>query len=171
MKQNTFTALTLAILPLTTSIEFCPPTGPVLPPPVLVQADSFDVGPLRDALTELVNDPNAPFDTAVNSFSLTVTTSEENIFQFHHTAEKISDIGAQAVNGDTIYRIASVTKLFTVLSLLLQEGLDIEGFVWQHIPELAGLSNFQDITLRMLASHLSGIIRDGKQCSTSFELT
>lgn len=161
MKQNTFTVLTLAILPLITSLEYCPPTGPVLPPPVLPRADGFDVGPLRDTLTELVNDPDAPFDTTVNSFSLTVTTLEDDIFQFHHTAEKISNIGVPTVNGDTIYRIASVTKLFTVLSLLLQEGLDIDGFVWQHIPELAGLNNFQDITLRMLASHLSAVTRDG----------
>lgn len=163
MKKITCTTLALAVLPFVTCLDlYCPPTGPVLPPPVLSKPASFDVGPLTDALTQLVNDPDAPFDTSINSFSLTVTTLEDDIFQFHHTAEKKSDAGVSVVDGDTIYRIASVTKLFTTLSLLLQEGLDIDDFVWQHVPELAGLNQFEDITLRMLASHLSGVIRDGE---------
>ncbi|KAK5049868.1 hypothetical protein LTR84_003986 [Exophiala bonariae] len=162
MKQLTCTTLALAILPFVTSLGlFCPPTGPVLPPPVLLDANGFDVGPLTDALTKLVNDPDAPFNATINSFSLTITTLEDDIFQYHHTAPKKSEAGVSVVDGDTIYRIASVTKLFTTLSLLLQDGLDIDDFVWQHVPELAGLKKFEDITLRMLASHLSGVIRDG----------
>jgi len=163
MKQIAFSVLALAILPFTTSLELCPPTGPALPPPVLPKADSFDVGPITDALTQLVNDPDAPFNTSINSFSLTVTTLDENIFQFHHTAEFISATGTSSVNGDTIYRIASVTKLFTVLSVLLQDGLNIDDYVWQHVPELTGFPDYQNTTLRMLASHVSGVIRDGKQ--------
>lgn len=162
MKQATCTILALVILPLVASLDlFCPPTGPVLPPPVLLQANSFDIGPLTDALTQLVDDPAAPFNSTINSFSLTITTLEDDFFQYHHTAEIKSDAGVLVVDGDTIYRVASVTKLFTTLSLLLQEGLDIDDFVWKHVPELAGLEKFENTTLRMLASHLSGVIRDG----------
>jgi len=73
------------------------------------------------------------------------------------------------VNGDTIYRIASVSKLFTVFSLLVQEGLNLDDFVWQHVPELTDIDNFREITLRMLASHLSGIARDGRWWPNSLE--
>jgi CubicO group peptidase (beta-lactamase class C family) len=51
--------------------------------------------------------------------------------------------------------------MFTVLSALLQEGLDLDDYIWKWVPELEGSPNFENTTLRMLASHLGGAPRDG----------
>ena len=155
-------AISAAILPCTLAFEFCPPTGGLLlPRAILSDTNSFDGGPLKNALQNLVDDPDAPFNTSGTSFSLTVTTLEETFFQFHHTADEVDASGVAEVDGDTIYRIASVSKVFTVLSALIQEGLNLDDFVWKHVPELAGQDAYQDITLRMLANHVSGVVRDG----------
>lgn len=72
--------------------------------------------------------------------------------------------------GDSIFRIASVSKMFTVFALMQlaeakklyldDDASDYLGFKLRH-PDYADMP----ITLRMLASHTSGI-RDGKVYST-----
>jgi CubicO group peptidase (beta-lactamase class C family) len=141
---------------------YCPPTGRVLPAPV-VPSDLVKKTPLKNTLEKLLKDSDSPFDTAETSFSVTVTSSDETLFEFHHAADKLSKEGAQRVDGNTVYRIASVTKVFTTLSAMLQDGLDFDDYAWQHVPELRGLENYKEITVKMLASHVSGIVRDGKE--------
>lgn len=140
---------------------YCPPTGRVLPAPVNLSG-LVSKTPLKKTLEELIQDPNSPFDTAETSFSVTVTSPDKTLFEFHHTADEVSNKGVQRVDGNTVYRIASVTKVFTTLSAMLLDGLDFDDYVWQHLPELEGVEGFEEITIRMLASHLSGIVRDGK---------
>jgi CubicO group peptidase (beta-lactamase class C family) len=65
------------------------------------------------------------------------------------------------VDGDSQYRIASITKVFTTLGLLYQHAagnLSLDDAVDKYIPELKesdkGELPWKDITLRMLASQL-----------------
>jgi CubicO group peptidase (beta-lactamase class C family) len=65
------------------------------------------------------------------------------------------------VDGDSQYRIASITKVFTVLGLLYQHAspnFSLDDTIDMHIPELAasesGAIRWQDITVRSLASQL-----------------
>ena len=143
---------------------YCPPTGPVLPAPV-IPSDFAKRTSLKKTFQDLVKDSKSAFSTEETSFSVTITTPGETIFEYHHAADELSETGTQHVDGNTVYRIASVTKVFTTLSAMLQEGLDFDDYAWQHIPELKGLQDYKEITVRMLASHVSGIVRDGKQCA------
>ena len=66
-----------------------------------------------------------------------------------------------------MYRIASITKTFTVLGILYQEkagNLSLDEPVYKYIKELRedqkGTLPWKDITLRSLASQLSGIPRE-----------
>ena len=145
------------------------------------------------------------------SFSIVVTTQEETVWTFHHSAEIQGHNGGEnvlrnplrtdhgrsiedskrtpagvsptkIVDGSTAYRIASCTKVFTVLALLLQEDVNWDDPVTKWIPELGTrperypdpadehgegeeeykLMNhvhWESITLRSLASQLSGIAR------------
>lgn len=94
------------------------------------------------------------------------------LFEFYHTASSISSAGAQEVNADTVFRIGSISKLFTVYTLLLRGGFDIfEDPVTKYVPELRQIADchdfnplkdvdWKDITVGALASQLSGILRD-----------
>lgn len=68
---------------------------------------------------------------------------------------------------ETIYRIGSLTKTFTavVLMQLVERGVvQLDDPVEKYLPEIRGLASprpgAKPVTLRMLASHTAGIIRE-----------
>lgn len=136
--------------------------------------------PDYDANDMLLRNAFAEIDTAVasavsapefsaTSFSIEITSSETTLWSKHHTAKErnTSRPDIPEVNGDALYRIASITKTFTVLGLLYQEkagNLSLDAPVDNYIRELKEPQNgtlpWKDITLRSLASQLSGIPRE-----------
>ena len=107
------------------------------------------------------------YDTT--SFSFEVTSSKSTLFALYHTAkhQDPSRPGASSVNGTSAYRIASCTKVFTVLAILQQHAkgaLHLDDAVNKYLPELeekqSGTLPWHDITLRALGSQLSGIPGD-----------
>lgn len=106
------------------------------------------------------------------SFSLEITSSTRTLYSLHHTARDrgASLRGVSKVDGDSVYRIASVTKLFTVLGVLYQHAagnLSLDEPVGRYLAELneeqegkqQGGLPWHSITIRSLASQLSGIPR------------
>jgi len=83
----------------------------------------------------------------------------------------LADIEHQVpINSETKFGIASITKLFTAVALLkLQaEGkIDLDVPVQKYIPEFPKKSN-KDITIRMLATHRSGIPHPSDRTPTLF---
>lgn len=57
--------------------------------------------------------------------------------------------------------MASITKAVTVLTVLLQEGIDFEDKISKFVPELRN-QKWKDVTVGMLAAQISGAPRDGK---------
>ncbi|KAL6366312.1 hypothetical protein LRP88_00060 [Fusarium phalaenopsidis] len=101
------------------------------------------------------------WNTTTTSFSVELTSSKETLFSFHHTSPKLNSSGVDKVDGKTIYRVASVTKVFTTLALLLQDGINLDDSVIKYVPGLSKITWYKDVTLRMLASQISGVHRDG----------
>jgi CubicO group peptidase (beta-lactamase class C family) len=126
---------------------------------------AFDL--LRDRLDDIVADPR--YDAA--SFSVQVTSQTKDLWSHFHTARKRNESrpGVEKVDGDSLYRIASISKTFTVLGLLYQHEagtLDLDSSIAEYLPALTkpeGAIPWKDITLRSLASQLSGIPRDWAQ--------
>ncbi|MFO0937411.1 MAG: serine hydrolase [Gemmataceae bacterium] len=68
-------------------------------------------------------------------------------------------------NENTIYRVGSVSKLFTdvaIMQLVEKNQLDLDAPVTQYLPDFKPVVTEADkpITLRMLMSHRSGLIRE-----------
>ncbi|KAI6266144.1 hypothetical protein MCOR28_001271 [Pyricularia oryzae] len=104
-------------------------------------------------------------------------------FEFHHTARELAGLennaGVKKVDGDTVYRIGSLTKVFTVYTWLVEVGdKDWSTPITRFVPELAEIAmdeaeavkrdpimrtNWEEITVGALASQLAGIIRDYAQ--------
>ncbi|KAF9701819.1 hypothetical protein EKO04_000006 [Ascochyta lentis] len=123
---------------------------------------------LNTAITSAVAAP----EFAASSFSIEITSSTETLWSKHHTARErnASRPDIPEVNGDALYRIASITKTFTVLGILHQEkagNLSLDDPIDKYIVELKedhkGTLPWKDITLRSLASQLSGIPREWAQ--------
>lgn len=69
-----------------------------------------------------------------------------------------------AASADTMYRVGSVSKLFTdiaVMRLVEQGKIDLDAPVSHYLPELHPHNPFgQPITIRELMSHRSGLVRE-----------
>ncbi|KAL6351703.1 hypothetical protein LRP88_15020 [Fusarium phalaenopsidis] len=111
-----------------------------------------------------------------DSVSITVLSTDAGntpLFDFHYSSSNLNESAGSTLNvtQDSVYRIGSISKLFTAYMLLVNYG-------WEHwdkpvtdfIPELRGHSkntndaidsvDWDEVTIGSLASHLSGIGRD-----------
>ncbi|KAH8716983.1 beta-lactamase/transpeptidase-like protein [Phaeosphaeriaceae sp. PMI808] len=135
---------------------------------------------INTALTTAV----AASEFSSTSFSIEITSSKESLWSKHHTARErnASRADIPEVNGDALYRIASITKTFTVLGILYQHeigSLNLDDTIDKHINELRekqeGTIPWKDITLRSMASQLSGIpsdcvVNSSRRCITEKDL-
>jgi CubicO group peptidase (beta-lactamase class C family) len=131
---------------------------------------TFDI--IQERLQNLVAQPE--FD--ISSFSVEITTSEESLWETHHTARENdpSRPGVARVDGNSAYRMASVTKLFTTLAIIQQHNvsnLNLDESIDRYLTNLSGNIAWQDITLRTVASQLSGIPRECEDKTASTPIT
>ncbi|KAF2171468.1 hypothetical protein M409DRAFT_50904 [Zasmidium cellare ATCC 36951] len=162
-------AICLAAL-ATSATSRCYAPNPAFPVPSWPNGAST----LRTAFQDL----EKQYDTAIKapkfentSFSVEVTSKTSTLWSYHHTAANLNPArpGDGNVSPDSIYRIASITKTFTTLAILYQQAagnLSLDDPVTYYIPELNSSDYtlpWKDITLRSLASQLSGIPREFAQ--------
>lgn len=92
-----------------------------------------------------------------------MTSSDATLWTKYHSAQQHDEQrpGVTSVDGDSQYRIASITKTFTTFGLLYQHALGslhLDDSIDKYIPELKesdkGELPWKDITLRTLASQL-----------------
>ncbi|RAR02411.1 3-(3-hydroxy-phenyl)propionate hydroxylase [Stemphylium lycopersici] len=147
------------------NIAYPPPTYNIHGP-LLQEAFSS----LHQSLTEAVAAPI--YDRS--SFSVEMTSSKETLFSHHHTARQrnVSRPDVLHVDGDAAYRIASMTKTFTVLIILQQHvawNLSLDAPADRYLEELDEKSEggipWKYTTLRSLASQLGGLPMDSNWIS------
>lgn len=100
------------------------------------------------------------------SFSINVfsTVTNSSIYSYHHAAPGLNgSLTAGVLNDGTIYRIGSVSKLYTVYAILAYAGMEVfDHPVTRYLPELVANSrgdpleriNWEDVTVGALASQL-----------------
>ncbi|KAE9374124.1 putative FLP FmtA-like protein, betalactamase [Stipitochalara longipes BDJ] len=120
-----------------------------------------DLQLIGNKLEKLISD--SKFD--ISSYSIEITTSEGTLWEDHHTAKEkdAKRPGATEITGNSVYRMASVTKCFTTLALLQQHiagNLSLDDTIDMYLSDLSGSIPWKDITLKTMASQLSGIPRD-----------
>jgi actin-related protein 6 len=102
------------------------------------------------------------------SFSVAVVSMYQEkpdtpIWEYHHLADANTE-GTKTLDRNSQWLIGSITKVFTDY-LMLKSGIDIDRSVVEYLPELvnaSSLNRWDDITLRMLGSHLAGVTADCK---------
>jgi actin-related protein 6 len=150
----------------------CRPEGPILPAGMRVNASHYFLSArasLDEALEHAILKEIAPGWAVENtSFSLAVVSMSQvdpgkPLWEFHHRAKENTK-GTNSVDRDSQYLIGSVTKVLADLALIRSE-LKLDKPITAYLPELQCMSNssgipWNDITLRMLASHMAGIPSD-----------
>ncbi|KAH7016018.1 beta-lactamase/transpeptidase-like protein [Microdochium trichocladiopsis] len=146
---------------LSVAVATCPPTGPVLPPPRLCTPGNLTAS-LQQSLKQLSTLPY-PSSTCPPRHSLSKSPLPSIPSSSITTLHPLRDPRAwKKVDGNTVYRIASISKLITAYVLLLQDGINLDDPITDFVPELSapGLETYRDITLRMLMTQIGGAARD-----------
>jgi hypothetical protein len=155
--SNVFSVIILPSLVLTR----CPPVGPVLPTPSNIE--SLDLSNLKTILDGLSSGHSASkWNASTTSISIEITSVNSSFFTYHYTAPIRNESGVSVVDSNTIFCVASVTKVFTVLAVLLEDAkMKMEDLISKFVPELND-PKWAEITVGMLTSQISGAPRDGK---------
>lgn len=161
------------------------PTEPFAPP-LLLRDDPGVSGvfnQLDAAIQHAAKGESSPWRTNITSFSVSVTSSVETLWTSSYTAPILGnyiDSPSSNVTEHTYFRIASISKVFTVLAVLIEQQAQkwsLQEPITKYVPELLdganeGSINWSAITLGTLASQLSGIPRECQHTrSTSHALS
>ena len=167
-------AIVLAIWGFIPSISgLCSSQAPFFPLPRYTQQSSEIWEVFSQIEASLSNFVRNNTDLNTSSYSIEVTSSESTLWSTFHTAKdkNLTRPGVEQVDETSRYRIASITKVFTVLGILQQHAagnLSLDDTIDKHVSDLVSSHRktsiaWDKITLRSLASQLSGIPRDWAQ--------
>ncbi|KAH9864528.1 hypothetical protein J1614_010463 [Plenodomus biglobosus] len=171
----------LTYLPLAIAAPNCPLIGPEFPPPQHLSEHPIWQNALNNitAVFEYMDSSIIP-GTGAFSYSIQVFSTnpgEPILWERHQTANNLpkENLGVTKVDGDTVYRLGSVSKVITVLAFLAEVGDSYWNIpVTDVVPELAKYSgrslspnfdrlretSWDDVTIGSLAAQMSGIERD-----------
>lgn len=171
MRTFSLSLLSLALSSLGQSLptEECPILGPVLP-------SGFDLSSskaFKDAKAAFPKAIEALFEAGVlndtqTAFAIDVfsTATNESLYSYYHTGKELkSTLTTGELDDGTIFRIGSVSKIYTVYSILAHAGLEIFNHpVTFYVPELLGNAGsdplskikWEDVTVGALAAQQGG---------------
>lgn len=166
MPESTLYVSALSLL-LTLVSGKCFDPSPAFPVPLWPHGNASLADALHSISRELVDIASAP-EYQTSSLSVQLTSNTDTLWTHYQTAAKHNSTrpGDIDIDGDSVYRIASITKTFTVLGILYQHAagnLSLDDPVNRYVSGLHGTLPWKDITLRSLASQLSGIPRESIQ--------
>lgn len=169
----TLGSLATAQTPTKDGLVLCPIKGQQFPvpsslahEPIWQQAAKSLEDTLRTNLTQ------APYNETTFSIGVFSTTDEGLLFEYHHSDHSVANsaLGAKSVDADSIYRIASVSKVLTIYLWLIRDGdRRLSDPIIEHLPQLAAfdtseldyaLPDWNDITVGDLMMFLAGVGRD-----------
>ncbi|KLO89466.1 uncharacterized protein LW93_1525 [Fusarium fujikuroi] len=149
----------------------CPPLGPVLPAPVHPSTHS-SVKSAVAAIQARLEEETAPFNLSSIAVAIKSTYEDDYLLEFASTPPKVDPRGVEKVDSDTVFRLASLSKVFPVLALLKLYKVDLDDAVTKYVPELRALNkqarkqdavwavDWDQVTIGALASHTGGIPAD-----------
>jgi CubicO group peptidase (beta-lactamase class C family) len=144
----------------------CPILGPALPS----DFDPSNSTAIKDAISSFPSLIENLFELeAINrtgsSFMIDVWSTQTNasIYQYSYSAEMLDPyLTAGVLDDETIFRIGSVSKLFTAYALLSAAGMEVfDHYVTEYLPELAGNTDpdtvkWEEVTVGALAEQQGG---------------
>ena len=159
---------------LVTAQNQCPPLGPVLPAPQNPSANKA-VQTVIEGISQQLDELTSTYNASALSLGIISIYEDIPMVSYHHTPESFNASGTHNVTIDTVYRLASVSKMYTALALLqLSDKINMADPITKYVPELAQLDKEQAqindittvtwgmITIDALVSHLAGISEDCK---------
>jgi CubicO group peptidase (beta-lactamase class C family) len=108
------------------------------------------------------------FEASGVSIGVKSIHEDSQLFSFHYTPPVKTDIGTDEIDENTIYRVGSVSKMMPALAAIQVKEINLDDSILVYLPELENATSsdavnaisWEDITVRSLANHLSGLATD-----------
>ncbi|KAI1324752.1 beta-lactamase/transpeptidase-like protein [Xylariaceae sp. FL0255] len=150
----------------------CPPLGAVLPAPTHPSTNS-DVQDSFKSITDYLH-TNVTSGWNASGVAVAIQSIHETkpMYEFYYTPPNLNTSGTAEINSETVFRVGSISKMFSILSVLTEGSIKLEDPVTKYIPELLQLFkeasvvnnittvNWDQVTVGSLASHIGGIGSD-----------
>lgn len=159
----------LSLLHWTLIYGECPPLGPILPAPTELSQNEF-IQELSTQINAQLQNTSSLLNQTALSVGVRSVHEDKPLLSFHYTPEEFNSSGTDKIDGDTVYRIGSVTKLFTALSILqLEDKINLSDPVTKYVPKLHDVSNSNDslsevdwnsVSIEALLTHMAGVPSD-----------
>ncbi|CAG8921609.1 unnamed protein product [Penicillium salamii] len=154
----------------------CPLLGPAFPAPTALSKDETFLSATEE-LTSKLHKAIDNGDLPSISFALQIFNGQEpdSAFSFYHTDEiiKSGNVGVNEIDENTIFRIGSISKLWTMFLYMTFGGIrHFPEPITKYIPELRANQSsskppnaidhvqWEDVTIGELASHQAGILNN-----------
>lgn len=130
----------------------------------LAQVDATKYAKLAERLSGIIS--REIEEKSIPAFSIALVVDQKIVFEkgFGTAKPNAATKSDRAANEHTVYRVGSVSKLFTDLALmqLVDQGkVSLDENVQKYVPEFNPQNPFdKKITLRQLMSHRSGLVRE-----------
>lgn len=122
----------------------------------LLPAQDLDFAPLEAAIRAEMGQLDLP------AVSIAVMVAGDMVWSKGFARSEA--VGGEEVSGETVYRVASISKLFTATAImqLVEKGdLDLDRPLTEILPDFEPANQFDKaITLRQILSHHSGLLRE-----------
>ena len=153
----------------------CVLAGPDYPPPSKL-CGSKALSSAIAGFEKKVNNATLGIKPNNTAWAVALFSWRENMTLYEHYYTPPISIGVEKVDKDSIFRIGSISKIFSVYSFLIEAGdRYFNEPITKYLPELANLSlpeqpgvlyddinnvRWDEVTLGQLASQSAGILRD-----------
>lgn len=163
-----FSALVTAFQALANAgpTEDCPNLGPAFVHDFdLKNSEAFQsaAAAFPDILETLFSTGAVSKNTSTFSIDVFSTATNESVYSYHHVApENNGTLSAGRLDDESIYRIGSVSKLYTAYAILAAAGIRVlDRPVTDYVPELAGgikpnTIAWEEVTVGALMSQQGG---------------
>lgn len=172
----------LCTVSIASAVQPCPLLGPIYPRPRDLSHDAALNSALQN-ITSTIQDAVNAGHLSSDSISMQIFDASDSgsLLSLSYTADSINTtLGVSQVDENTVFRIGSTSKLWTMLLMLIENGsASLHDPIARYIPELRqavlelsrnpttsqdgiDFTKWNEVTLGELASHLSGIARDCK---------
>lgn len=159
--------------------NYCALIGPDYPAPLNLNTSTSFQQAVTAFKSQLPQIPGSNGPDTAYSISVSSAASNDTLFELHYTPATVKNAshGVHTVDANSIYRIGSISKVFTVWTFLAGAGdRYFNDPVTKYVPELKALApspganvvydsidavNWDEVTLGNLASQMAGVERDG----------
>ncbi|KAI1265839.1 beta-lactamase/transpeptidase-like protein [Xylariaceae sp. FL1019] len=154
-------------------LQICPLRGQQFPAPTGLSSEALFMNATKSIEQILTaNITQSPYNDTTFSLGMFSTSDDGLLWEFHHTDSTVatSGNGTNKVDADSIYRIASISKILTVYQWLIKDGdRKFNDPISDFIPELVKYQvkhdyyptpDWDEITVNDLAMFLAGVARD-----------